>query len=146
MTPAQWKQIKYFSPDENFGDPSKMDYSFMLKLDYWRSHLEDNERVYVLEGFATQGHAKHSYHGKGMAVDCRIIKGDLIRHLFAVIHAPFGGCGLYTWGAGGPFMHFDDRPQLYKKTIWVSFKKGEYVPFDENSLNRVLELAMFGNA
>lgn len=147
MTPDQWKRIHYFSPQEKFGDPLKMDYSFMLKLDYWRSHyLEDDEKVQILEGWNTTGHAKNSYHYKGMAVDCRIIKADLMRHLFVMLHSPFGGCGLYTWGAGGPFLHFDDRPQLAKKTLWVSFKQGEYLPFTELTLNRVLELSTFGHA
>jgi len=36
MTKEQWKQIKYFSPDENWGDPYKMDFELLKRLDALR--------------------------------------------------------------------------------------------------------------
>lgn len=115
-----------------------MDFAFMTKLDAWRDSI--SFKVQILEGWNTTGHAKDSYHYKGRAIDGRLIGATLTDHFYIWLRSPFGGAGLYTWGAGGPFFHFDDRPQIYKKTLWVSFVKGEYEAFDRDSMKKLLKL------
>lgn len=121
-------QLKYFKRSENFGDPDKMNPDFLLELDNFRSTLSCQIRI--LCGFAISGHAVDSYHYRGRAVDCRLIKDgaplSISEHILIAIKAPFGGVGIYTHSPNGPFLHLDNRLATYDRKIWVCEKEGEY--------------------
>lgn len=130
-----WSQIKYFTPKERWGNPSMMNEKFVKKLDAFRAFV--NHPIFITEGYAINGHSPNSYHYKGMAADCKFINKDLKFHVWAALHSPFGGVGIYTWG---PFLHLDDRPHLPgKRTIWISHRPQIYEPFNMEFLDEVFK-------
>lgn len=136
-----WKELKYFSKTEEWGDPARMDPAFLILLDNFRATIP-YRIVLTSPAFAGSGHAENSYHYKGRAVDCRLktMNGrvaSLQEHVLIALRSPFGGVGIYTWSPLGPFLHFDNRTMMEDRKIWVCEKKGIYRNLDERFLEKV---------
>lgn len=105
--------LKHFSPDERWGDPSKMSRTLLLKLDAWREAF--GAPFYVT--FGTQGKHVAEWHPRGLAVDGVVeLRGrarlDLV---LSIERFNFGGFGLLPFArhpsCGQPMgVHLDDRP------------------------------------
>lgn len=125
-----WGKLRFFSRNEKWGDPDKMDPDFVVQLDNFRGVI--GFPFHVLSGYSSSGHAENSYHYKGRAVDGRFIRPgsreslSLAEHVLIAIRAPFGGVGIYTWGSGGPFLHLDDRLATHDRKVWISRSEGKY--------------------
>jgi uncharacterized protein YcbK (DUF882 family) len=120
MTPKQWKQIKYFSPQENFGDPSKMDFRLIWLLDRLREAID--EPIIIHCGYETSGHSENSYHYKGRAVDFHFKKSEWLnfKDLTKLVRNHWywvGGIGVYPhWRQKG--FHVDTgRPRVWEKDL-----------------------------
>ena len=66
--------LKFFGREEAWGDPNRMNHSFLLALDAYRGLV--NHPFLVTCGFEMGGHAPHSWHYKGRAVDGRFFHRD----------------------------------------------------------------------
>lgn len=137
----KWDELRYFTKGENWGDPDKMDRDFLIKLDNFRHAIDIP--FHVLEGYATSGHVSDSMHYQGRAVDGRFIKDgkaiSMDELLYIAFLSPFTGIGLYTWGHGGPFVHFDDRVTAHgRKSVWVSHAPQKYEAFTKEALKLLL--------
>lgn len=130
MEPSDWALLKYFSIKENWGDPSKMNANFLLKLDRFRGAVGQPFDL-TTPAYTTYGHSDGSYHYRGLAVDGRFVDAKtrkpltLAEHILIALKAPFNGVGIYTWSPKGTFLHLDDRKSDERK-IWVSDKQGKY--------------------
>lgn len=105
--------IKHFSPDERWGDPSKISRAFLLKLDAWREAL--GQPFYVT--FGTQGKHVAQWHPLGLAADGVIdIRGrSRLDVILLTERFNFGGIGIYPLArhpsCSKPLgVHLDDRP------------------------------------
>lgn len=138
--PDVFENLKHFTRKEAWGDPSRMNETFLITLDQFREIV--GHEFHVLAGFATSGHVENSMHYQGRAVDGRFMGDDgplsLGDHICLCLRSPFTGIGIYTWGAGGPFVHFDNRPLRFERKIWVSEKQGEYLPLSDEFLKKHL--------
>lgn len=138
-----WNRLNYFSRQERWGDPDKMDPDFLLQLDNFRAVIA--KPFSLLCGYESSGHAENSYHYKGRAVDGRFLDLEtrealsLEEHLLIALRAPFGGVGIYTWGSGGPFLHLDNRLATHDRKIWVSTEKGKYENLSLSFLKHILK-------
>ncbi len=128
-----WDYLKYFKPDPNkWGDPSKMDGSLLLTMDALRA--ECSMPIVINCGYATSGHAKHSYHYKGMACDWHFLLvpktvDDFKDQVKLVLEAcellqidQFIGLGIYPYWHR-PGFHLDVRGF---KARWVRDKDNQY--------------------
>ena len=120
MTPSEWAQIEYFTPIEC---GTEMKYEFMRRADMLRCDI--GFPMFVLDGYATSGHADDSYHYKGEAIDFWS-PADPRRVWREINRFGFGGAGTYYWGYHKPFYHVDDRPShLYQR--WVCMERKRYI-------------------
>jgi len=105
----KWKKLKYFTPDEAWGDPDKMDSHLLFYLDGLRKFIKHKIIIHC----GTQGaHCRNSYHYQGLAVDCHAEDISLLAFYLASERFPFGGIGIYpTWHNKG--LHLDIRPVYY---------------------------------
>ena len=103
-----FKELKYFSRDENWGNPDKINPELLYRLDKFRGLL--GVPVYINCAYATSGHTSRSQHYLGNAVDVNF--HNRISLLDAYIIAEkigFNGIGLYPhWHYPG--LHLDVRP------------------------------------
>ncbi len=142
MTKEDWNHLKHFAPNENWGDPLKMDFGLLWMLDSFREYLD--KKIVVVCG--TQGkHVKNSQHYLGKAVDV-VIECEGMEKLDVILAAfrfPFTGLGLYPnskcAGMLSPLgFHFDARevrslPRGITQVTWMG------VP-DAKGANRYYEL------
>ncbi len=141
-----WSKLRYFSRQELWGDPDKMDPDFLIQLDNFRNII-GAPFVLTTPAYAQSGHSANSYHYKGRAVDGRFVHAgsreslSIIEHVMIALRAPFGGVGIYTWGAGGPFLHMDNRTATYDRKIWVSEKQGQYENLTPDFLRRSMAVS-----
>jgi hypothetical protein len=145
-----WKLLLNFKESERWGDSSKMNVAFLLKLDAYITHVKKAHKnaicVLTAEAWTDgHGHSDKSYHYLGRAVDCRFVDAttkkplSLVDHLFIALKSPFSGVGIYTWSANGPYLHFDDRKESERK-IWVCTKRGQYENLNAEFLREVFKL------
>lgn len=137
-----WDRLEFFHPDENWGDPSKMDPLLLMILDTARAAFG---RPFIVHcGYETDGHAPNSFHYLGRAVDFHI-KTDMpfseqVRKLVQILEdvdvmvmTRYGvsfdlqadmlcGLGIYpTWN--NPGFHLDTRGwrarwgHIYRKEV-----------------------------
>lgn len=113
MTPEDWENIRFFSPEEAWGDPYKMDHNLIIRLDQLRELA--GKPIIIHCGYATEGHSLNSFHYKGMAADLHIEGYSLLdQYLLAEQAGPFGGIGVYPdWSRPG--LHLDVRPGPHKR-------------------------------
>jgi len=122
-----WPQLKNFSPNENWGNPEKMDHRLLKLLDVYRTVVD--EQIFVSCG--TQGqHVQNSLHYQGKAVD--ILFPNQHRSLFDCFliaeRFNFGGIGIYPdWVYNGKKiggLHLDIRIVDYAAR-WIGVKEFE---------------------
>ena len=122
MTPDQWAQIRNFNPEENWGDPTKMDFALLQELDAFRGFI--GTEIHVNCGVQGE-HVNNSMHYHGKAVDIMfpsVTKEDLFDLWIAAQRFPeFRGVGLYPdWNLDGRVlggMHLDSRPG--NRALWL---------------------------
>lgn len=126
-----WSKLKWFSPSENWGDPSKVDPTLLLLLDEIRDVI--GWPIVIHCAYETSGHSPNSYHYLGRAVDfhfkssvpfyeqverlLRILDQIKLEISYYVIYKPsrsllpisdFVGLGIYpAWN--NPGFHLDIR-------------------------------------
>lgn len=136
-TEIDWQQIRYFTPNENWGDVDLMAPELIYKLDAMREYI--NTPVIISCG--TQGqHSENSYHYKGEAVDVVVPshKKSLFDLYLSAERFNWGGIGLYPhWTyrghqCGG--LHLDIRQDHGR---WIGVKKGRSVLYHSLSLENL---------
>lgn len=145
MIPKEWDQIKHFTMNENWGQPSLIDLSLVKELDRFRDFY--GAPIEVTCG--TQGvHEPNSYHYKGLAVDV-VFPGSEKYKIFDIFISAcrfnFMGVGLYPhwkWegkAVGG--LHLDMRPEPHKN-LWLcrldGQNKQQYIEMNWLNLQSVL--------
>jgi len=132
MTEEQWGKIKHFNMKENWGDPYKMSFDLLKRLDALREFI--GFPIYVLCGYETSGHTEHSMHYVGKAADVYCKNIGLLDFYLISERFNFGGIGVYVFPNGSKFLHLDVRETDLEQKIpsrWASFRKGEYVALNE---------------
>ena len=149
MTPQDWPHLKYFRPNENWGDPAKMKFELLWLLDSFREYI--NQPVYVVCG--TQGrHVKDSQHYLGKAVDIVIDAANISPAdiLLSIFRFPISGIGLMPLARydkySRPFgLHLDCRdvsslPRGITQATWIAIPKSgganDYYPLTEQNLRK----------
>uniref|UniRef100_A0A6M3LIC7 Peptidase n=1 Tax=viral metagenome TaxID=1070528 RepID=A0A6M3LIC7_9ZZZZ len=136
MTPALWKRIDYFSPDDqidNFGDPYRMDVNLIFGLDALRKYT--GRAIVIHCGYEKR---PTGFHPHGMAVDCHIVGLHPFDQFIAASRFEvFNGIGIYPkWHSPG--LHLDTRPyegRYEPEARWGCKGSGIYVPIDWNFVN-----------
>lgn len=136
-----WDSFKYFSPNsmvDNWGDPIKMDYILIAKLDDLRDYLK--MPIIVTSGFRP-GNTK-SQHAMGKAVDIIVpdFRKPLIDLFIEAGRFGFTGIGMYDdWKyhskvVGG--LHLDVRES--EEARWIGHRnsngRNQYFPLDSEHL------------
>lgn len=137
MTEIQWEQLSFFHKEENWGDPSLMDFELLRTLDLYRHYC--GEAMLVTSGVQGQHH-QLSLHYSGRAVDVVFMhrKRPLFDLFLEACRFPFSELGVYVdWEYGGKCvggMHFGlsaDYNKKLRKKLWVALdtnKGREYLP------------------
>jgi len=125
MTNKDWESIRYFTKDEKWGDPLKMNLHLLLMLDALRGHTGAPFIIHC--GFESSGHAAESQHYLGRAVDFHAT-GISLADLFTYsMKFDFRGVGIYP-GWNNPGLHLDVRRggSYIPKVCWWRDEAGEY--------------------
>lgn len=139
MNKEDWNKLKYFNENENWGNPSYMDYEFLKKLDKFREYMKTPFVIH--NGYEISGHAKKSQHYliPTKCVDGHF-KGYNISLLDIYIEAErfgFSGIGLYP-NSGEAFIHLDDRLKykngFIRSSRWIRDDKGVYHSLNSENL------------
>lgn len=148
MKSPDWKRLKHFNPDENWGNWEAIDFRLLFFLDCYRAFV--GQQIVVVCG--TQGVHKSEWHKKGLAVDC-VLDGKhqgQLNSIFAAMRFPFTGLGVYPRARHPKFrrpigFHFDireinDMPQGVCRAQWIGIpdSNGEvqYYGLTEGALKR----------
>lgn len=136
MAKIDWSRVKYFSPDENWGDPEKMIPELIYTLDAFRKYL--GRAINVNCGWSTKGHSSKSQHYIGRAADISFGSSsvDLLPIYLAAERFGFNGLGLYPdWYHPG--LHLDVRVLNVNapKHRWIRVDKGDIGYIDLNAEN-----------
>lgn len=125
-----WEKLKYFKYDskvDNWGDPDKMNWALLTKLDAFREYI--GSPVIVTSGTGGK-HIANSQHYKGNAVDIVVpyYSPNLIELYLASERFNFNGIGVYPdWEYNGEEtggLHLDMRP--FKECgRWVGYKNAK---------------------
>lgn len=139
-TKEYWETVKYFSPNENWGDVERIDPSLILELDRFRHKVATP----IIITCGTQGkHIDGSFHYLGLALDIMFPekeKKDIPDLFLQALKFQFRGIGIYPdWKykdkvIGG--MHVDYRPiKAYPepKATWIGVSKS-YLAADMSNL------------
>jgi len=127
-----WKHLKHFTPDENWGDPDKINGLLLLLLDALRDRWSAPFSVHC--AYDLSGHLDKSEHYLGNAVDFHIDDGEsfalqisVMEHFLEGLQVA-GHCGLGIYpGWNKPGFHLDVRGA---KARWGRIGE-DYVGFDE---------------
>jgi len=125
-----WNHLDHLSPEEQWGDSSKVSGLILLAVDAIRDYC--GWKFYIHNAYALGGHAIDSYHYKGLAVDghfdtlipydIQIVKVEEALHDLQL--GNFMGVGIYPdWN--NPGFHFDARGY---KARWGFV--GKYVSYE----------------
>ena len=143
MQEEQWKEIKYFTQSEKWGDPTAMDYNLVRLLDSLRAFI--GKKIIIHCGYEDRGN--DSYHCRGMAIDCHAVDIHLIDFYIAACRFGFGGIGIYPkWNSPG--LHIDSRPvdEYGHKSFWASIEYGKYIPITSTLIESILDMPYLDNA
>lgn len=134
MNKEQWDTIKYFSPNEKWGDPNKMSYELLILLDNLREYLD--KPIIIHCGYEDRKNS--SYHCKGMAVDCHCSNINLLDFYTEASRFSFGGIGVYPWW-NKPGLHLDVRREdnIIYRSLWGSTADKIYVPLNSSFLKDI---------
>ena len=104
MIKTDWTKVKHFSPEEDWGDPDKMNPLLIYSLDALRKF---SGRIIVVNNGYREG--DDGEHGKGNAADVVIMGLSLLdQFLLAEKTRLFTGIGIYPfWNRPG--LHLDVR-------------------------------------
>lgn len=131
-----WEKIRYFKPNESWGNPKLIDDMLLLALDEMRAYVE---HPFIITS-GTQGkHCLNSLHYIGKAVDFVVPKGiNLFELYLTALRFPFTGVGVYPgWkykGAVCGGLHVDVRlkkSHFERTSTWVGLEKNDnrvYMP------------------
>jgi len=134
MTSEEWKQIRHFAPTENWGDPGKMRFELLMKLDALREFC--GNPIIIHCGYATEGHSQSSQHYLGKAADFHIEGVSLINQYLLAERFNFAGIGLYPdWK--NPGLHCDVRSKQKPYNRWARVE-GRYVFLNDSTLRGLL--------
>lgn len=127
MIETDWDLIDFFSPSENWGNPSLMNLSFVQLLDKYRDFI----KTPITISCGTQGaHEEHSLHSVGCAVDILIPKKSLLDSWIDACRFDFTGIGFYpNWMednrvVGG--LHLEKDPTKTIKKFWMGIGTAKY--------------------
>ena len=137
MTKGQWEQVKHFSPNENWGNPYKMSFELLRRLDALREFV--SHRIIIHCGYSNGGHTENSQHYLGKAVDFHIENVSLINQYLAAERFMFTGIGIYPdWN--NPGLHCDVRYKSNEspQDRWVKLNK-KYIPLTENVIKKIIK-------
>lgn len=124
MKIKSFNSIKHFSPDENWGDISKVSWEHVYFLNFLRDKLDWPFKINC--SYEINGHSNTSYHKIGKATDGYFkTNKNLLQQYIAIkdILEDFGlinfiGIGVYPeWN--NPGFHFDGREE---KLHWIKLK------------------------
>lgn len=127
MGKINWGAVKYFTPDENWGDVSKINPRLVYLLNTLRDFVKKPIRIHR---YAYEPRDK-GQHPLGNAADMHIEDMHIMDQFFAASRFNFTGIGAYpNWN--NPGLHVDCRPlEIYQPTArWMCLKAGEYLPLD----------------
>lgn len=123
MSPEEWQGIRFFDPDEAWGDASRIHLSLISRLDRARAHI--GLPFIITSG--TQGiHSPGSEHYKGRAVDFVVERTPgvtLCDVLLDLLRFDFTGVGIYPHWFGGGGFHVEHVPGVEKKKLWMGIYK-----------------------
>jgi hypothetical protein len=148
MTDADWKGVRHFTPDENWGNWRKVHRDLIYGLDALRAFL--GLPIVIHNAYDTRGHTDGSYHYRGMAVDGHVECLSLMDLFFALARFDeFNGIGLYPyWTLDGkpkgkrcPGFHADIRPKSERfkpDSQWMCSPAGVYLPLTWQNLKEAL--------
>jgi len=126
-----WSKIKYFTPNENWGDADRIDPLLVSGLDLLRDKV--GHPFHINCAYAEDGHKDDSWHYKGKAADF-IIKDlpfkDAIDKLLEALDeldmSDVVGLGIYPdWNTPG--FHLDTRGFKARWGQW----QGQYISFNQ---------------
>lgn len=136
-----FKNIKHFSPKENWGDPEKINPFLLLVMDIIAEEFQ--KPVIIHNGYSKKGHAKDSQHYKGNACDFHIKTDESFKEVydkltFILLDNALGknrlsnlvGLGVYPYWNNKGF-HLDVRGC---RARWMRDKKGNYVAINIKEL------------
>lgn len=125
---ADFKNIKHFTKNENWGDSDKIGQEVVELLDYLRDGMECPIIIHC--GYATDGHASKSKHYEGIAVDFHFDTDISFKDQYLILEHLLKdkpcGLGVYPYWNNKGF-HIDTRGV---KARWMRDEKGNYVKID----------------
>lgn len=134
-----WSKIRWFSPEENWGDIFKIHPQLVELLDRMREYA--GRPIIIHEAYATSGHSPNSYHYLGMAADCHIKGLNVIDQYLIAERFPWGGIGVYgrdVWNRPG--LHVDVRPGHARWGCMKVEGKRKYVPLNAEFIEHLVKL------
>jgi len=151
MRASDWQRIEYFTPDEPWGDWTKVEKNVIFLLDKMRGDI--GHPIVIHCAYDSSGHATNSQHYLGRAVDLHIKDVPLIEQYLLAERYGWRGIGMYTdWNTPG--LHLDlrrtsddaDDLTLYRGARWGRMKKWQdgqisavYVPLDAVFVKHVID-------
>ena len=139
MTPKQWQTIRYFNPQEKWGDPEKMNYPLIQALERLRKYIDRPVIIHCGYDMRPEG-----WHPKGRAVDLHI-EGlhPLEQFIAASRFNEFAGIGVYLWWHH-PGLHLDNRfkPRWIERALWGSTAPKVYLPMDVDFMRIAARLGL----
>lgn len=137
MEDSDWKKLKHFKKDENWGDANKMDTALIFALDEFR------DRVGVPMIVTSGNNLKHSpmsLHYQNLAVDLVLHKTPMceLPKIANIAYEMGFSVGMYCcWSYNGtkcPGLHLDKRTGKQKR--WIGIGSGPYLPYNEVNVKR----------
>jgi len=136
-----WNELKYFSRNENWGDPDKINPKLLILLDNFREYL--GVPIHINCGYSTSGHTSKSQHYLGNAVDVNFKhKISLLDAYLAAERFNFTGIGVYPhWHTPG--LHLDVRSLQENEAAarWMAISTGgnqRYISLDKINIFRYM--------
>lgn len=137
-----FRGIRHFSPDE-FEYPDKVDHHTLYLLDCMRDIEGPRHHIIITIDCAyvpraQGGHAPHSMHYMGKAIDCVLRDArsreplPIVEQFLIALRYTWTGIGFYPfWHAPG--LHLDTRPvtRFMPRALWWRDKEGEYRAVEE---------------
>jgi len=137
LTKKEWETTKHFTVNENFGDPFKMDYSLLKRLDALREFVD--KPITILCGYATSGHVKNSQHYFGKAVDCYCEDLSLLDFYLAAERFSFNGIGIYpSWAHKGLHLDVRELRKYQPGARWIRVDS-EYIKLNSENVRKFVE-------
>jgi len=132
-----WKSIQHFKPNEKtpwgspnaFGDPLKMNLALMMLVDRFRD--DTGFTLHIHCGYDLSGHATHSLHPEGKAIDGSCPALDPWLLFKEAVKYPFTQIGVYEcWNNPGLHLGLHGQGWTEPKCLWwtevVGYRKPVY--------------------